>query len=107
MGFRDLKSQGKVEADAWETSSLTHKTFPSNKQDSALEAGLLLVRAIQTLVVCFRTTIDEVIHRRLDRGFRPMRHAPSIAVTKCTGSRVPTSTAHTLKASPEQDSGIH
>ena len=45
--FRDLKSQGKVDADAWETSSLTYWTSskgsprppPSNKQDSALEAG--------------------------------------------------------------------
>ena len=146
--FRDLKSQGKVDAEAWETSSLTHwtpsrgsprpspqtsRTTPSKRaapgeRKQKREAQTtnpptfspLLVKALQTLVVCSRTTFDEVTHRRLDRGFRPdcvghtqpwftvsVRYAPSIAVTKCTRSRVPTSTAQTLKASPEQDSGIH
>ena len=126
-----------------ETSSLKEKwmpargPFPSNPPSKRAAPGerkqkreaqttnprtftLLLVRALQTLVVFSRTTFDEVIHRRLDRRFRPdrvghtqpwftasMRYAPSIAVTKCTRSRVSTSTAQTLKASPEQDSGIH
>ena len=146
--FRDLKTQGKVDADAWETSSLTYWTSskgsprpspqtsrtPPSKRAAPRERkqkreaqttdpptfSLLLVRELQTLVVCSRTTFDEVTHRRLDRGFRPdrvghtqpwftasVRYAPSIAVTKCTRSRVPTSTAETLKASPEQDSVIH
>ena len=146
--FRDLKSQGKVDAQAWETSSLTYKTpsrgsprpspqtskTPVSKRAAPGERKQkreaqttdpltfcrLLVRALQTFVVCSRTTFDEVTHRRLDRGFRPdrvghtqpwftafVRYAPSIAVTKCTRSCVPTSTAQTLKASPEQDSVIH
>ena len=54
--------------------------------------AMAIIRALQTLVVCSRTTFDELTHRRLDRGFRPDRvghnqpwftasmcYAPSIA----------------------------